>query len=378
MKVIVVSTPVFKLPLMGYGGLEIVAWQQAAGLAQRGHEVALVAPDGSECPGVQIVPCGPAGQVDERMAYGGFPEHKEGDKVLRRAHAGYWPALREFDVVLDHSWQKWSYALKAEGVVKAPILGWFHAPVNTMYGSWPPLYPRMPGVEKACPVCISEDQADHFRALHNRDARVCYNGIDPEFYKAVEGIPRTPRYLFLARFSTIKGADIAIDACLKAGVGLDLVGDVKITNEPEYYEHCRRLAEHTSPDWNRERDGKQINIMGGCSRGEAVMLYSKAHVLIHSAKNFREPFGLAPVEAMACGLPVLCYDNGAMRETVASGCGKVVRTDGELVNAIKDTAMGVSNDTRHKCRNNAVRFTVDRMVARVEELCELAVKTGGW
>src|ERR1700722_7027037 len=152
-RLVIVSTPVFRLGgnqgLRGYGGLEAIAWFTAKGLAERGHEVALVAPDGSECPGCQIIACGPEGISTEEAAYQKFW------KMLPQAHA-----------IIDSSWQKWSYALKAEGVLKAPVLGVCHAPINTMFQSPPP-------IEKPCIVCISEDQKAHYEALYSpRQARV--------------------------------------------------------------------------------------------------------------------------------------------------------------------------------------------------------------
>jgi glycosyltransferase involved in cell wall biosynthesis len=355
MKVCVVSTPVFRLGqggLHGYGGLEQIAWQTARGLAGLGHEVALVAPDGSECPGVTVLPCGPERQVDEKGAY-----------------QRYWQYLPNFDVVVDHSWQKWAYLLKEEGVLKAPVLGVMHAPVNTMFQTLPP-------VEKPCVVCISRDQASHFEALFGRPARVAYNGVDPEFYKPL-GVPRSERFLFLARFSAIKGADIAIEACKRAGVGLDLVGDTTITNEPDYLRHCQSMA-----------DGQQIRIVGGVSRGETVWWYSQAKAMVHPNQRFREPYGLAPVEAMMCGCPVIAWDYGAMRETVPHGEQAFVNdlVGGELVSSMDDLVKAVSRsarenlhpDQRNNLRKWASQFSVENMVLGYDKLIKEAVETGGW
>lgn len=347
MKIIVISSQVFPLPPSGYSGLEILAWLQAKGLAAKGHQVTLVAPDGSWCPNVQMLHTGPPGQVDEKTAY-----------------SKYWQSLLHHDCVIDNSWQKWAYALKAEGVLKAPVLGVCHAPIDTMYQSPPP-------VAKPCMVCISQDQADHFQALFSKEARVCYNGVDPDYYQPLN-IPRSNRLLFLARFSSIKGPDLAIQACLEAGVGLDLVGDTSITNEPELYAKCKKLA-----------DGKQIRIIGNQNRGACVWWFSQAHALLHPNQRFREPFGLAPVEAMACGCPVIAWNYGAMRETIGAGCGWLVKEFKELVYWIKDIAASeialTSNGTiRQRCRTNAQRFTVDRMIQRYHELCVEATDGGGW
>jgi glycosyltransferase involved in cell wall biosynthesis len=344
MRITVISTPVFKLPCLGYSGLEHLAWQQAAGLAAKGHEVYLVAPDGSTCPGVNIVPIGPERSIDEKAAF--------------RIYSGH---LAKMDVIVDHSWVKWTLKLKQEGL-KAPSLSVCHAPINTMFGSMPP------NVEKPCFVCISKDQANHFEAIFSRQAKVAYNGIDLNFYKAM-GLPRTNRFLFLARFSTIKGPDLALKACKEAGVGLDLVGDTTITQEPEYFKQCQAMC-----------DGTILRMVGPASRGECVSWFNQAHCMIHANQRFREPFGLAPVEAMACGTPVIAWDYGAMRETVVPGkSGWLVRSYEELAQVVKELGSGpIDPGIRQSCREQAAKFTVARMIDRYEELCHEAIQTGGW
>jgi len=368
MRVVVVSTPIFRTTstgIPGYSGLEQLAWIQAKGLAAKGHEVFLVAPDGSECPGVTVIPVGPEKQVDEKMAYGGYKEVKDAKgNVVRPKYPGYWNFLPEADVVIDNGWQKYSYLLKGEGKLKAPVLGVMHAPVNTIYQSLPP------NVEKPCFVCISNDQADHFRNLFDADCRVARNGIDIDHYKALD-IPRTRRYLFLARFSMVKSPDVAIDVAKRADVELDLVGDTSITNEPEFFHHCQKMA-----------DGKKIKIIGGVTRGETVYWYSRAHAFLHLNNRFREPLGLAPLEAGACGLAVVAWKYGALKETIRQGeTGFLVRSADQAVHAINilqeksDQAMSVM---RSNCRDwVASQFSLQGMVDRYDELIHEAVD-GGW
>lgn len=348
MKILVISTPIFKLPCVGYAGLEHLAYQQAVGLAKKGHQVSIIAPDGSACPGVTVIPIGPERQVDEKTAY-----------------SKYWQHLLSFDVILDHSWNKWSLCLKTEGKLKAPVLCWCHAPVNTMFQTLPP-------VEKPGIVCISEDQKSHFEALFGRESRVCLNGCDPDFYKPL-GIPRSKRFLFLARFSTIKGPDLAIEACKQAGANLDLVGDTQLTGEPEYLKSILHLA--TTHESKRPR---QINFVGPATRGETVWWYSQAHCMLHPNQRFREPLGLAPIESMLCGTPVIAWRFGAMKETVKEGeSGFLVSSLDEMINLIKTDA--VNTIDRKKCRDWAAEhFSLERMINRVETLCQEAEVTGGW
>lgn len=341
MKICVISSTVFAVPLQGYGGLEILAWQQAKGLAAKGHQVTLVAPDGSECPGAAVFPTGPAGRHGEEHAY-----------------AKYWPLLPEHDVVIDHSWAKWSLSLKAEGRLDAPCLCVCHAPVDTMFGSMPP-------VERPCFVCISEDQGTHFRALFSRDCRVAHNGVDLDFYRPL-GVPRSGRFLFLARFSTVKSPDVCIDVCKRAGAELDLVGDVSITNEPEFLEQCKAAC-----------DGNRIKMVGPATRGNCVWWMSQSRGFLHLNSRFREPFGLAPVEAQLCGNGVLCWDYGAMRETVKHGeTGFVVKSAEAAIEVIRSGALDALD--RNRCREWASQFSYDRMISRYEQLCQEAIEGGGW
>lgn len=365
MKITVISSTVFKvggyggMSLGGYGGLESVAWQSAKGLAARKHEVTLIAPDNSECPGCTVIPIGPAGQVSEKDAYAGFRERGTALQAIRKAHPGYWQNLLEADVVLDHSWQKHSYLLKEEGRLKCPVLGILHAPVQTMLN-------RPPPVPKPCIVCISEDQRQHYEALFSQPAKVCYNGVCPHSYKSTE-VPRTDRYLFLARFSSVKSPDLNQEIALQAGVGLDMIGDTTITHEPELLAKCKARA-----------DGKQIRLIGGVSRGETIHWFSQAKGLLHVCPQFREPFGLSPVEAQLAGCPVIGFDLGAVRETIENGkTGFVVKSIEEAIELVKTDA--ISSIDRKYCRERAVAlFSEDKMVSRYEELCLEAIHTGGW
>jgi len=386
-RIAVISSTVFPSPPSGYAGLEQITWEQARGLAAKGHDVTLIAPDGSSCPNVTVIHTGPAGRHDELGAYRGYgfqvdnADQLPEDQRVRRVEP-YWPILLEQDAIIDSSWSKWSYGLKAEGRLKAPVLGVFHAPVNTMFNVWPPRYPGLPPVEKPCAVCISEDQRSHFEALHSPcQARVAYNGIDLDFYKPLD-VPRTDRFLFLARFSTIKGPDLAIEACRDAGVGLDLIGDTSITNEPEFLARCTEMSRDANariPQGEYVR--KRINLIGPATRGETVFWYSQAHCMLHPNMRFREPLGLAPLEAMACGCPVVAWRYGACKETVKDGeSGYLVSSKDDLYHTVRVVAgnpffMGGS---RERCREWASQFSVRRMVDRYHELCVEAVETGGW
>lgn len=340
MKIAVISTTIMNLPPPGYSGLEMLAWQQADELAKLGHKVLLIAPkDSVPPPNVEL--------------HGTTLGESEG-----QAYSGYWQRLLDQDAICDHSWQKYSVLLKAEGRLKAPSLLWLHAPVETMMHSPPP-------IQKPCLVAISKDQAGATIGHLGLLAKVCYNGVDPDFYKPT-GESKTDRYLFLARMSKLKGPHIAAYAAKLLGKSLDLVGDDKLVEDPNYVAIVKSVC-----------DPNNIVYHGGKSREDCVKFFSRAKAMLHCNSVFREPFGLAPIEAQMCGCPVISSDFGAMRETVNLGVtGLFYRTFEELLDIIREDR--IASIKPSDCREWASQFSIQKFGKRTEELIKEAIDTGGW
>ena len=339
MRILVISSTVFKIPLSNYGGLEQIAYQCAEGLKAKGHEVTLVAPKGSK---TNCDLYGTPFRCGEDEAYNGYKD-----------------LLKKYDVIVDHSWSKQSVLWKMQTNAKTSILLVCHAPIQTMY-STPPSY------AKPCLVGISEDHTQSIRDHLHVDARCCYNGIDLDFYKPTN-VPRNNRYLFLSRFSSIKGPDIAAEVCLRQRKGLDLIGDTSITNEPELLTRVRSLAS-SSPEL--------LTLVGGQTREQCRGWFNSNRCLLHPIKTFREPYGLSVVESQACGMPVIAFANGSMSEVIKPGeTGYLVTNEGAMEMLLDADADRNLSSTR--CREWAFQFSLQRMVDRYEELCQEAI-SGGW
>lgn len=74
-----------------------------------------------------------------------------------------------------------------------------------------------------------------------------------------------------------------------------------------------------------------VVLTGRVSDAELVTLQRGAACLVHPSRH--EGFGFPPLEAMACGTPVVCVDGGAVPELVGDA-GVVVERDDELAGAI--------------------------------------------
>jgi len=101
-------------------------------------------------------------------------------------------------------------------------------------------------------------------------------------------------------------------------------------------------------------DGEQIRFWGDVGLEIKVPLLQQAKALLWLGW-FKEPFGLAIVESMACGTPVIGQRIGALPEVVQEG-GVLIDRPSQLPEALER----IENITPEECRRNAERFSIER------------------
>jgi len=140
---------------------------------------------------------------------------------------------------------------------------------------------------------------------YNREATVLHPPVDTEFFTPNGPSPRSSggntsssHFLVVSALVPYKRLDVAVDAATRLDVPLDVIG--------------------TGPDLARlrARAGSQINFLGAVADDALRMMYRGARALLMPAE---EDFGIAPVEAMACGRPVIAFGRGGALETVVPG-----------------------------------------------------------
>ena len=205
-------------------------------------------------------------------------------RTSRRAlHVSYVYTPMRYAWDLDAYLRESSYSMPtrlAARALRAPLLAW---DVRTA---------RSPDVL----VAISETVRDRIHARWKRNAEVIYPPVDVTEFSVST---RDDGYLLVAaRLVAYRRLDVAVEAASTLGRELVVVGD-----GPE-----RARLEAIA--------GKTVRFTGHVSRDELIELFAGCHAYVLPGE---EDFGIAPLEAMASGKPVVAYGRGGATETVEDG-----------------------------------------------------------
>jgi len=145
------------------------------------------------------------------------------------------------------------------------------------------------------------------------DARVCYPGIANEQFRPL-GLPRERTVVGLGGIDRPKGVDTAIRA----------IGTIPEPRRPELV----WIGNFSNAAYQREVEGlaRTLSVKFvakvGVSDEDLVDVLNRAAVMIYVSRL--EPFGLAPLEANACGTPVVAIAEGGIRETIVDGVNGIL------------------------------------------------------
>lgn len=189
----------------------------------------------------------------------------------------------------------------------------------------------------------------HFVSVSDADrdpylpyVRTVYNGIRLGDFTFV---PKAGDYLvFVGRIHPDKGVHLAIDLAERTGLRLTIAG---IVQDQEYFDEL--VAPRLSPS---------IEFIGPVGPPERDTLFGGALASLHLT-TIPERFGLAMVESMATGTPVVGLDLGSVREVVADGETGYVA---ESLPAAVDACGRIGDISRRACRQRVERsFSVEAM-----------------
>ncbi len=192
--------------------------------------------------------------------------------------------------------------------------------------------------------------AARIRRYYNREATVVYPPVDTEFYHPDPARRPEPFFLIVSAMVPYKRLDVAIRACRRAGARLTIVG-----RGPEEA-RLRAMADDA------------VEFRGWLADEEIRDLYQRCSAVLMPGV---EDFGMVPVEAMACGRPVVALARGGAVESVADGqTGILVHDDSadafaDAIAEVPAKAFDPAAIRRHAEQFSRARF--QREFARVVE-----------
>ncbi|RJQ38663.1 glycosyltransferase family 4 protein [Candidatus Microgenomates bacterium] len=162
-------------------------------------------------------------------------------------------------------------------------------------------------------ISNSEETRLRIKKFYRRDSIVIYPPVDiPPFSKNFSG-QALDYYLTVSRLARAKHIDILIKAANKSKLQLKIVG----TGKDE--EYLKSIA------------GPTVEFLGNLSDQELKKTYTNAKAFLFASRD--EEFGIAPVEAMGYGLPVIAFRSGGLPEYVVNG------KNGYLYNELEENSL---------------------------------------
>jgi glycosyltransferase involved in cell wall biosynthesis len=138
------------------------------------------------------------------------------------------------------------------------------------------------------------------------DARVCYLGYDDARFRRLDPAPQREDFIIgLGSIDYIKGVDTAIRAVGQLPAPRPPLMWVANSGSDSYEREMGALAVAEGVEWQIRRRIDDQTLVG---------LLNRARLLLYTSRL--EPFGYAPIEANACGTPVVAVAEGGVRETV--------------------------------------------------------------
>ncbi|MEG6522891.1 glycosyltransferase [Desulfotomaculum sp. 1211_IL3151] len=189
-------------------------------------------------------------------------------------------------------------------------------------------------------VANSNNVARRIQKHYRRNAKVIYPPINTEYF--IPGTYSGNYFLCAGRLVGYKKVDLAVRTFSRLNLPLRIVGE-----GPEY-KVLKAMA------------GPTVTFLGRVPDQELLKLYQQCRAFVFPGE---EDFGIAPLEAQACGRPVIAYDRGGALETVVNGKTGIFftqQTEEALIKAVKDFMAVEHQLSIGVIRNHAEKFSEER------------------
>lgn len=336
LRVAMIAPPWLALPIKGYGGIELVIQSLVYELKKLDVEVVLFANGAHKIRGVTTHSV----YKEELFDKIDWPYY---DAPLQAMQTHLNMALQtierdgNFDIIHDHNPYIGPAFFALAGRIKGvpPILHTFHGPPFTsdsnpaadQLDNRPQLkYMNLDG--RLHMVCISDAMAKAApKEIKPRLLAAVHNAIDVESFPSVD--KKKDYFITLARFTADKGQHIAARLAVKqrkrlrmagtvAGIGTSRKLMVELANPLSRYRNNEEFRYYIDKVLPYVLRYPRVTYSGNLSGVRKNKLISGAKALLFPIQ-WEEPFGMAVIEALACGTPVIAMRRGAMPEIIEHG-----------------------------------------------------------
>ena len=200
-------------------------------------------------------------------------------------------------------------------------------------------------------IAISRTVQRRIQECYDRVSTVIYPPVDTDFYHPAP-VEREDYYLVVSAFAPYKRIDLAIEACNRLSKRLVIIGRGQDANR------LKQLA------------GPKVTFLGWQPDEVIRDHFRRCRALLFPGE---EDFGIVPVEAQACGAPVIAFDRGGATETVvplgsrtnATGIWFEEQSADCLVTAMKTLEANSQEFDPGRARRQALRFRQSRFEAEL-------------
>lgn len=213
---------------------------------------------------------------------------------------------------------------------------------------------------------LSADRVDNFisnsnnvskriRKHYKRESKVIYPPVDTGFYTPSN--ENEDYYLIVSRLVPYKRVDLAIKVFNELGLPLIIIGEGS-----ELKTYIRVVKNN-------------IKLMGKLSDDEVRDYYRKCKAFIFPGE---EDFGITPVEAQACGRPVIAFGKGGALETVVNDKTGIFfneQNTESLKEAVLSLEKNISQFDKEVIRQHSLKFSIDRFREEMNKFIKEKVKS---
>ncbi|MFC9893643.1 glycosyltransferase [Nocardia sp. NPDC127579] len=352
------------------GGLRTALHHLGAGYAAAGHEVALIVPGARRAE--EILPSGvlritlPALPIPWTGGYRAADPRRVADVL-----AGLRPDVLEVsDRLTLRGFGRWARRREVAGVMIS------HERLDRLLGQVMPgsaarrladLANRRTAAEYDIVVCTTDFARAEFQRIDAPNVELVPLGVDLELFsprrrdgrlRADLGVPGQPLLVHCGRLSVEKRVDRSIEAIgelRRGGIDARLV----VAGDGPRREALERRA-RAVPDLPGGRSAVHFT---GFITDRAMVAKLLATADISLAPGPHETFGLAALEALAAGTPVVASRSSALADIVTADCGAVAADDpAAFAHAVTEVLALPPRDRRRAARTRAEEFTWPRAV----------------